>query len=151
MSIYEALHADHDRAEALFEELLETSNDEVARRQEVFGELRRELETHAAAEEALFYTRLESQEGIAEVVAELLKDHDEIRGLLKELGADDMSSDAWMEKLDILMEIVQKHVEEEETEAFDLARAILDESEGERLEEEFLARRDSLSRSAAPG
>ena len=120
------LKEDHRRVRDLFQEY-EAATDPRTKR-ELAEEVCTELETHAQLEEQIFYPAVneESQEGPA-LVQEAIQEHQKVKGLiavLREIGPDNQEFDA---KFRELMQNVEHHVEEEETELFPLAEQELSE------------------------
>jgi hemerythrin superfamily protein len=92
--------------------------------EQLFAQLREELELHAHAEERVWYSALQKAEGTQELVEEALDDHKLIQELLDELAASRMDDEAWNEKLGVLEKHVEDHVEEEEGDIFDVAHQL---------------------------
>jgi hemerythrin-like domain-containing protein len=120
------LKEDHRRVRHLFQEY-EAATDPRTKR-ELAEEVCTELETHAQLEEQIFYPAVheESQEG-PELVQEAIEEHQKVKNLivaLQEIGPDNREFDA---KFRDLMQNVEHHVEEEETEMFPLAEQELSE------------------------
>src|SRR6267378_3076569 len=91
---------------------------------ELFAQLREDLELHAHAEERVLYSALKETEGVQELVEEALDDHELVQNLLDELAAMRIDDEAWNEKLEVLEEHVENHIEEEESDIFDVARQL---------------------------
>jgi hemerythrin-like domain-containing protein len=114
------LKEDHRKVRDLFQKY-EAATDPSTKR-ELAEEVCTELETHAQLEEQIFYPAVheESQEG-PELVQEALQEHQKVQDMiaaLREIGPDNQEFDA---KFRELMQNVEHHVEEEETEMFPLA------------------------------
>ena len=114
------LKEDHRRVRDLFQEYQAATDPRTKR--ELAEEVCTELETHAQLEEQIFYPAVneESEEG-PELVQEALQEHQKVKDLiaaLREMGPDNRDFDA---KFRALMQNVEHHVEEEETQMFPLA------------------------------
>jgi hemerythrin-like domain-containing protein len=120
------LKADHQRVRDLFQQYESTSNVEAkkALAEEVFIE----LETHAQLEENIFYPAVneETDEG-PELVKESLAEHETMKNLIQQLRDMDPHSQGFDAKFRELLQNVEHHVEEEETEMFPLAEEELEE------------------------
>jgi len=138
------LKEDHRRVRDLFQEY-EAAMDPRTKR-ELAEEVCTELETHAQLEEQIFYPAVneESQEG-PELVQEAIQEHQKVKDMiaaLREIGPDNREFDA---KFRELMQNVEHHVEEEETEMFPLAEQELSEdleeikTEMQELKKEIMA------------
>jgi hemerythrin-like domain-containing protein len=122
----EMLKADHQKVMDLFSEYAATS-DQKAKRQ-IATRVFVELETHAQLEEIVFYPAFaeEADEEGKQLVTESLEEHQEVKELIEELRdleADEAEFDA---KFCALMDNVQHHVEEEESEMFPEAEEALE-------------------------
>jgi hemerythrin superfamily protein len=122
----EMLKADHQKVMDLFSEYAATS-DQKAKRQ-IATQVFVELETHAQLEEIVFYPAFaeEADEEGKQLVTESLEEHQAVKELIEELRglkADEAEFDA---KFRALMDNVQHHVEEEESEMFPEAEEALE-------------------------
>ena len=120
------LKADHQRVRDLFQQYAATSNAEAKRTiaEEVFIE----LETHAQLEENIFYPAVneETDEG-PELVKESLAEHETMKNLIQQLRDMGPHHGGFDPKFRELLQNVEHHVEEEETEMFPLAEEELEE------------------------
>src|ERR1051325_3151298 len=80
----------------------------------IFGQIKRELETHTHIEETIFYPAVEKIQELKNMVRESLKEHNQVKTLLKELENLTPDDEAFEEKFEELMECVEHHAEEEE-------------------------------------
>ena len=120
------LKEDHRRVRDLFQEYQAATDPRTKR--ELAEEACTDLETHAQLEEQIFYPAVheDSEEGPA-LVQEALQDHQQVKDLiagLREMGPDTHDFDA---NFRALMQNVEHHVEEEETQMFPLAEQELAE------------------------
>src|SRR5919198_2484575 len=120
MDIYSLIKKDHQEVASLFRRLKAAEGFSETSEQ-LFAQLREELELHAHAEERVWYPALREAEGAQELVAEALDEHELVRDLLDELAVSRMDDEAWNEKLEVLEEHVEDHIEEEEGDIFDVA------------------------------
>ncbi len=139
VTIFDALRDDHDVQRTLIEALVDTEGDSDERN-EIFGEVRRELASHAAAEERYFYVPLmeadESQEQARHSVAE----HKELDDYVEQLEQYDMSGPQWIQTARTLAERLLHHLAEEEHEVFPVAGRVLSDADKTRLADDY--RRD---------
>jgi hemerythrin superfamily protein len=78
-----------------------------------------ELEVHTAIEEEVFYPEAEAVGGEAEeLVKEGEQEHHVVDVLMEEISALDANDEAFVPKMTVLIENVEHHAEEEETELF---------------------------------
>ncbi|MGH9945174.1 MAG: hemerythrin domain-containing protein [Pyrinomonadaceae bacterium] len=140
MDAIKLLKQDHDTVEEIFEKLEPTTERAVKTRQELFANLKQELDVHAHIEESIFYPVLKQEAETREITLEGYEEHHVIKMLLSELEAAPVDTEQWAAKLKVLQENVEHHVEEEETDMFKSAREVLDKDQlddlGTRMEEE---------------
>ena len=120
------LKADHQRVRDLFQQYEATSN--VEAKGTIAEEVFIELETHAQLEENIFYPAVneETDEG-PELVKESLAEHETMKNLIQQLRDIGPHSRGFDAKFRELLQNVEYHVEEEETEMFPLAEEELEE------------------------
>lgn len=137
MAIYEAILADHAKTRRMLRELSEVGEAEPERRIALFADLKSALTIHQHAEEAVFYERLKEMDEMRSHALDAVNEHRVLEALLSELAAMATGNERWTAKLGALRELVEHHMEEEEGEFFEKARAILDEALAARMGEEF--------------
>lgn len=121
------LIADHNRVRGLFSrfESAEESG-ETSQMAELAPRIIDELEVHATIEEEIFYPEVgEASEEIREVVAEGIEEHHVVRQLADEVKGLSPEDEAWAAKMKVMIENVEHHAEEEETELFPQVRRAL--------------------------
>lgn len=123
MDIYSLIKKDHQEVASLFRRL-KAAEGFCETSEQLFAQLREELELHTHAEERVLYSALQEAEGTQELVEAALNDHKLVQELLDELAALRMDDEVWNEKLEVLEEHVEDHVEEEEGDIFDVARRL---------------------------
>ena len=122
----ELLKADHDRVDELFNKV---KANEDGNNKDVFQTIRQELELHTHVEEQIFYPNLleNGDEELQKIVREGLEEHGQVKTLLTEMGPMSGDDEKFKAKLQVLMENVEHHVEEEEREMFPMVHDQLDE------------------------
>ena len=111
MDALELLKKDHQKVKELFEQAEEA---EGKQQQNIFEQIKTELETHARIEETVFYPAVQKHEELKDMVLESLEEHKQIKTLLKEMDNLTSDSEKFEPKLQVLMENVEHHAEEEE-------------------------------------
>ena len=146
MDISSLIKKDHQEVASFFRRLKAAEGFSETSEQ-LFAQLREDLELHAHAEERVWYPTLQEAEGTQELVEEALDDHELVRDLLDELAASRMDDEAWNEKLEVLEEHVENHVEDEEGDIFDVARQLFSAAQAAELvqcwqtaKQEYMAR-----------
>lgn len=114
------LTADHNRLRGLFTRFhaAQENNDTTAMGQ-LAEQIFAELEVHTAIEEQIFYPVVHDlSEELAETVDEGVQEHHVVDVLIEEARALTPFDAEWVAKLTVLIESVEHHAEEEETDLF---------------------------------
>lgn len=131
MDALELLKQDHQKVKELFEQAEEAEGED---QHDIFEDIKTELETHARIEETVFYPAVQEHEELKDMVLESLEEHKQIKTLLREMDNLASDSEKFEPKLQVLMENVEHHAEEEEEgKMFPKIRAIMDKQELEQL------------------
>jgi len=130
MNAIELLKQDHDKVEKLFQKV----KGEQGSEEQLAEQIRIELEVHTKIEEQIFYPYLleNGDEEIQDIVKEGIEEHRQVKILLKEMENLSDGSELLDPKLQVLMEDVTHHVQEEEGELFPL---VVEQFDGETLKE----------------
>ena len=110
MDALELLKQDHAKVKKLFEKV--ESADEKEQKA-IFSQIKTELEIHTQIEENVFYPAMERYDELKEMVAESLKEHSNMKTLLREMATLSDSED-FEDKLEELIDNVEHHAEDEE-------------------------------------
>lgn len=139
MNAFTLLKNDHKTVAGLMEKIEKTTERAQKGREELFTQLKTELDIHAEIEEKILYPVLEKPEETHDIALEAFEEHRIVKQLLSELESEPKDSEEWTAKFTVLKENVEHHVEEEEGEMFKKARRVLSDDEieelGRRLEE----------------
>jgi hemerythrin superfamily protein len=139
MNALDILKKDHDKVKELFSEYDALSGD-GAKKNEIAQTVLRELELHSRVEEDIFYPAMRARAGKdgKELVKHSVSEHHEIDDLVAELKDTDSSDPDFDDRFQELMEDVEEHIEEEETEMFPKAQILGEELEalGKQIQEE---------------
>ncbi len=133
MNAFQLLKEDHKKVAGIFEKLEPTTERGVKTREELFTQLKTELDVHARIEETIFYPALRDADETHDIILESYEEHKVIKTLLAELDKLPKDDEKWGAKLKVLQENVEHHVEEEEGEMFKGARKVLSEEQAEEL------------------
>jgi hemerythrin superfamily protein len=134
MDALSLLITDHNRVRGLFARFQQAGEaEDLDTMQALAAEMRQELTVHTMIEEEIFYPAVRGiDDEVSETVAEGVEEHHQVKVLLSELESLAPADDAWKAKWTVVIEDVEHHAEEEETELFTEVRKALD---GDRLEE----------------
>ena len=133
MDAFQILSKDHRTVEQLFEKIEKADNRGTKHREQLFQNLRQELELHAELEEKIFYPEMKKHAGTKGLVGEALEEHGEVKQMLREIGRLSAEEDQWSEMVNELKMAVQHHVREEEERMFPAARKELDKRRQDEL------------------
>lgn len=139
MTIYELLRRDHRHVDHLFKRIEKAlDREDLSEVPELFDELKTELTAHSKAEQEVFYQPIKvlarTEEG-KEYTWEGDEEHHVIRLLLNELSRLPFRSQEWAAKIKVLCEVVEHHVQEEESEIFNEGKKIFSDEEAEKIAE----------------
>ncbi len=133
MNAFSLLKADHKKVAGLLEKIDATTERGVKTREELFTQLKSELDVHAHIEENIFYPELKKADETREITLEAFEEHRLVKQLLNELEKMDKGDEQWTARFTVLKENIEHHVEEEEGEMFKKARKVLSDQKAEEL------------------
>ena len=142
MKATDFLKKQHREVKGLFKKLEKT--EDAQGRKKLMQQIGEALQAHTRIEEEVFYPAVRGLETkkAEEMIAEALEEHHVVDLVLKELPNVDPADERFEAKMTVLSELVEHHVEEEETEMFKLADR-LGKGELEALSAEMQARMGS--------
>lgn len=116
------LRKDHSDVQSLFGQFEQTGRASFDKKDELFAQIRRELQLHSRAEEEIFYPMIKALNGTGpDLVSEAIKQHRGVDQLLTQISRLKPSDRTFDERVEVLIENVERHVEEEEGEIFRFA------------------------------
>jgi hemerythrin superfamily protein len=123
MKATDLLKKQHKDVKGLFKKIEKTENGRE--RRQLMEQIGQQLELHTRLEEEIFYPAVrEVSRKAAEMVDEAFEEHHVVDLVLKELPSVNPEDERFQAKMTVLMELVQHHVEEEESEMFKLAEKL---------------------------
>ncbi len=137
MTIFNALTEDHKIQRDLIAKLVETKGESDDRKL-IFNKLKHELAIHADAEERFFYNPLIKDDNTQGRARHSIAEHHELDELVEKLEKTEMSASNWLTTAKELAHEVEHHLDEEEHEIFKMAGKVLNETEKEKLGQEYL-------------
>lgn len=141
MDIFEKLRQEHRKVSATMGEI--EKSEDSATKQELFQKMKAEMTRHAEAEDESFYAFLAGFDEMEDIIAEAREDHQTIEAMMQEIEALPPESDAWSSRFEELMEIVDDHIAQEESEIFEDARELIDSQRSDELARRMQARKES--------
>lgn len=133
MNVFTLLKTDHKKVAGILEKLDSTTERGVKTREDLFAQLKTELDVHARIEETIFYPAIKEAAETRDITLEAFEEHRLVKQLLGELQTLGKDEETWTAKFSVLKEQIEHHVEEEEGEMFPKARKVLGEEEAEAL------------------
>ncbi len=127
------LTADHDKVKKMLADGEATTERAEKTRTDLFATLKSEMEIHERIEEEIFYPALKAHPKARDIVLEGYEEHHVVDEIMGELGATDVTDEAWAAKFKVMKENIEHHIEEEEGDMFKQARSIFDADELEQL------------------
>lgn len=126
MKATELLKKQHRDVKALFKRAKKAAADE---RSEILDEIAQKLAHHMRIEEEIFYPAIEEvgTKKAGEIVPEAYEEHHVVKLVLDELPSVDPENERFEAKMTVLEELIQHHVDEEESEMFQIAEKLGDE------------------------
>lgn len=135
MNLFDLLHDSHEVQRTLCRQLT-SARASAATREDVFLQLKVELEAHAAAEERFLYVPLLMTDGGLSASRHALSEHHDIEELCEDLSVSDKGTPGWLETAKELGHKVRHHLKEEERKFFKVAGRLLTDTQ-----KDLLARR----------
>jgi hemerythrin superfamily protein len=126
----------------------ESTADHTTRR-ELWQKIRKELMAHEQAELLEIYPVLEGYEATREIARRHADHASELEGLIRQVDAIGVQSDAWRPAVERLTAKVKDHVEKEETEFFPRAQEALGDEAARQLETPFLRAQETIKQKLA--
>jgi hemerythrin-like domain-containing protein len=127
MDIFDVLTSDHEKVKKILEQMEQTSPRAAKKRDTLLEHLSEDLLPHMYAEEQFFYQILLDESPDKEAAYQALEEHRAAKAVLADLEVAPADDPRWSARLKVLKELVEHHIEEEETTVFDLARDLMDE------------------------
>jgi len=123
MNAITLLKTDHGNVDALFKQLEALrGKDEPVEKRRIVDHVIEQLSVHASVEEQLLYPALRERLDDQFPVLEALEEHHAAKLFLSELEKLPATTERFDAKVAVLIESIRHHVEEEESELFDLMR-----------------------------
>jgi hypothetical protein len=141
------LTADHNRVKGMFARFQKAEEEgDTATMAEVAPDILTDLEVHTTIEEEVFYPALRGKnEELDDLVKESLEEHAVAKDLMSQLRGMSPDHEQFAPKMKVLIENVEHHVTEEESEMWTQVRKALDKPTLEGLSQGLEARKIDLT------
>jgi iron-sulfur cluster repair protein YtfE (RIC family) len=146
MDALELLIGDHNRVRGLFTRFKAAKEaDDLATMATLATTILDELKVHTAIEEEIFYPELQdATEEIHESITEGFEEHHVAKGVMAEIAAEEPNTEDWAAKVTVLIENIEHHAGEEETELFPKVRTATSAEQRASLADRMEARKAEL-------
>jgi hemerythrin superfamily protein len=141
------LTGDHNRVRGLFKSFKEAHEKKDQQRgQQLAEKIIRELTVHTEIEETVFYpaVRDAGDEKLTELVVEGYEEHAVVKELIEEVKACNPGDERWHAKMTVIIENVEHHAQEEETQMWPKVESALDSASLQALAERLEAKKREL-------
>jgi iron-sulfur cluster repair protein YtfE (RIC family) len=148
MNVIELLKTDHDKVDKLFQKVKANPDGDNT---DLFEQIKAELEVRTEVEETIFYPYLieNGDEELQKITREGIEEHHQAKIFLREISSLKEDSGKFDPKLQVLMEDIQHHVQEEEGEMFPMVEEQFDSDTLEKLGTEIEAAKSKLKKGAS--
>jgi hemerythrin-like domain-containing protein len=150
MNAIDLLKADHEKVKAILTQLSESTDRAVKKRTDLLDKLEMEISIHTQLEEQILYPAFKAAGGKdeAEMYYEAKEEHRTVDSLvLPDLKATDPTTPEFAGRVKVVKELLEHHIEEEETEMFPKAKKLLGKSKLDQLGEQMLELKATLKKS----
>jgi hemerythrin-like domain-containing protein len=128
MNALDLLKQQHEEVTKLFKQFKKLEEGSTAERRELFVMIADRLSAHATIEEQYFYPSIKA-ENTEELLREAVEEHLAVKRILADLLEMEPADENFNAKMTVIMENVEHHIEEEETELFKLVKKVLSEDQ----------------------
>ncbi|KMN23713.1 hemerythrin domain-containing protein [Pseudomonas helleri] len=153
MNAIDLLKSDHEKVKGILSQLSESTDRAVKKRTELLEKLELEVSIHTQLEEEILYPAYKAAGGKAEaeMYYEAKEEHRTVDSLvLPDLKGTDPTSPEFAGRVKVIKELLEHHIEEEETDMFPHAKKILGKAKLNELGDQMLTLKASLKKSLTP-
>lgn len=150
MNAIDLLKADHEKVKGILNQLSESTDRAVKKRAELLEKLELEVSIHTQLEEDILYPAYKAAGGKAEaeMYYEAKEEHRTVDALvLPDLKGTDPTSPEFAGRVKVIKELLEHHIEEEETDMFPHAKKILGKAKLDALGDQMLTLKATLKKS----
>jgi iron-sulfur cluster repair protein YtfE (RIC family) len=139
MDIYELIKNDHRRLLDVLDSIEATPEANAEQRKRLFSYFRTELMVHAKPEEEIFYGELRRSDLGRHLVQEAMDEHHTLERLVMDIQTSSAKDDDWIGKLRTLRQVLETHMQKEESEYFTLGKQLFQAQDAEDIADRMLA------------
>jgi hypothetical protein len=137
VGVFNVLAQQHEQAASLLARAKHASD--PAKRRDLWAQVRCELICHERAELSTVYPVLEENPSSADIARDHADSAGDLEAAMASIDALGYESSSWESSLNSLIQLVQRHVQQEEKEFFPRAQGIIGKEAAHALERPFLA------------
>lgn len=149
MNAIDLLKADHEKVKSILSQLSESTDRAVKKRTELLEKLELEVSIHTQLEEEILYPAYKAAGGKAEaeMYYEAKEEHRTVDSLvLPDLKGTDPTSPEFAGRVKVIKELLEHHIEEEETDMFPHAKKLLGKAKLDELGDQMLTLKARLKK-----
>ncbi|SED53763.1 Hemerythrin HHE cation binding domain-containing protein [Pseudomonas mohnii] len=154
MNAIDILKADHERVKTILTQLNDSTERAVKKRAELIAKLEMEITLHTKLEEEILYPAYKKAGGKEQekMYYEAKEEHRTVDSLvLPDLKATDPASVEFSGRAKVVKELLEHHIEEEETEMFPQAKKLLGKEQLDELGAQMESMKASYKKSLGDG
>ncbi len=123
--VLRTLHQEHEQVLHTLDQMEHSRPTAAKSRTRLLEKLKQLVIPHMQGEEKRFYTLLQARLQDPSPIIEAIEEHWHARQALQRLERSDPASEEWSARAKVLQELLEHHIQEEESEIFDMARNLL--------------------------
>lgn len=154
MNAIDLLKADHEKVKGILTQLSESTERALKKRTELLAKLEMEISIHTRLEEEILYPAFKEAGGKEQDIMyfEAKEEHRTVDSLvLPDLKMTDPSTPEFAGRVKVVKELLEHHIEEEETEMFPQAKKLLGKAKLDELGAQMEAMKASYKKDMAAG
>lgn len=145
MNAVTLLEDEHVSLKRMLRELDDTTDRAIKTRTELLTRVTNALRAHETIEEEIFYPALKEHPRAKDIVLEGIEEHNVVDRILGELVTLAVDDEQWGAKASVMIENIEHHIEEEESDMFVKARQVFSLVELRELGVRMAARRSEVN------
>lgn len=142
-NIFVLLKKDHRTVEDLFKKIEKTSEKAPSKKLSLYSKLKEEITRHSHGEESAIYPLLKEDSKTEDIGWESVEEHSVVKYLLSRIDAASPETPDWKALVTVLKEVIEHHVEEEESEMFSKMRKAFSKQELDVIAANFIKSKKS--------
>ncbi len=127
--LFDMLKQDHQEVTQMLGQVIESKDPSQ------LPKVKKMLEVHMEGEEKFFYPILRDKD--KETMLEAYEEHSVGKRLLQEIEGTQRGNETCIPKIKVLKDVLEHHIEEEESEIFDQARQIMSDDQEQQIVQKF--------------